>query len=298
MLITTITIRRFKFLFRLIRLYLFGRNQSCPYCGSMETFLISRKYYFLEMRECLNCTLLFRWPKETVAFNKKYYKSLYSEDDLTTNLPIESELKLLIEKDFADTEKKFSDKIKLIQQVMPSGLVLDFGCSWGYFMVQLERAGYQTIGFEISTPRAMFGEGKLGLQIFDNLDDFNKISDTYFDAIFTSHVLEHLPNLQGVFEMFHRLLHKSGMLFIWVPNGEGLSARKYGIKWGGGISEKHPLLFTSAFFYRNLPECGFDVACFSNTDQLPSLERIFEKRPVSSLDGDELIVMARKHHIS
>ncbi|MDM8548990.1 class I SAM-dependent methyltransferase [Desulfobacterales bacterium HSG2] len=92
---------------------------------------------------------------------------------------------------FRKTEKDFSVKIATLKELMPSGTVLDFGCSWGYATLQLREAGYDAIGFEISKQRAEFGRIHLGVTIIDEYSNLNKFPLSSFDIIFSSHVLEH-----------------------------------------------------------------------------------------------------------
>ena len=70
---------------------------------------------------------------------------------------------------------------------------------------QLRAVGYECVGYEISKPRAAFAEGQFGVRTLSEASDLDRCV-TEFDVIFASHVLEHLPCLQGVFERFSSLL--------------------------------------------------------------------------------------------
>jgi len=106
---------------------------------------------------------MFRWPKDSIEFNKGFYQRRYRQKGLTIDLPgleLLDKLKIL---HFKGTEKDFSEKILILNKFMQKGKVLDFGCSWGYVLYQFRRAGYDAIGFEISKPRAEFGREQLGV---------------------------------------------------------------------------------------------------------------------------------------
>ncbi|HEX5235830.1 MAG TPA: class I SAM-dependent methyltransferase [Silvibacterium sp.] len=166
-----------------------------------------------------------------------------------------------------------ADDLKTIQPLVPSGKLLDYGCSWGYCTRQFIEAGYDAEGFEISEPRAQYGRGTLGLRITSDITDFE---DSSFDVIYTAHVLEHIPTPKATLNEFRRLLKPGGMLFLYVPNCGGKRARDQGVHWGPMMGEKHVLSLTAEFFLRNLPAHGFDVS--QPTDP----------------DGDELRVIARR----
>lgn len=68
-------------------------------------------------------------------------------------------------------------------------------------------------------------------------------------------------------------------------------ARMLGTRWGPMINEKHSFALTAEFFERELPALGFDVVCYAS----PYNEIIAGGglSKTSSLDGDELLVIAR-----
>lgn len=285
---------KINFLFRVIEAYIKRQDKSCPYCGFSDTKFICRKKIILQLRKCPTCNLMFRWPKDTIGFNKEFYQSKYKQKGLTTDLPEPELLDKLKKTNFRGREKDFSEKITILKELAPSGKVLDFGCSWGYGTYQLQTAGYDATGFEISKPRAEFGRNHLGVNIIDEYSDLDKIQSS-FDIIFSSHVLEHLPSIAGVFERFSALLKPNGILLMFVPNCSGMNAKKYGVRWGPMICEKHSLALDRLFFETVLPKYGFSIKLFSEPYtpkkiKLCKLDNTF----YSELHGDELLVYAEK----
>lgn len=283
------------FLFRITEGYLKGQDKSCPYCSNINTNLIGRKKIILHLRKCPTCNLMFRWPKDAIGFNKEFYQSKYRQKGLTTDLPEPKLLDKLKKSNFRGTEKDFSEKISILKNLVPYGKVLDFGCSWGYAAFQLQQAGYDVVGCEISKPRAEFGRIHLGVTIIDEYSDLDKIQPPSFDIIFSSHVLEHLPNLAGVFERFSALLKAGGILLLFVPNCGGENARKYGVRWGPMICEKHPLALDPVFFETSLPKHGFAVKSFSEPYDLKEIRSCMQHNNIPcDPGGDELLVCAIK----
>ncbi len=280
------------FLFRIIKAYIKRQDKGCPYCGYSYTNFVDRKKIVLQLRKCPICNLMFRWPKDTIGFSKEFYQSKYRQKGLTTDLPEPEILDRLKKTNFRRTEKDFSEKIAILKELAPSGKVLDFGCSWGYGTYQLQIAGYDATGFEISKPRAEFGQNHLGVNIIDEYSDLDKIHAS-FDIIFSSHVLEHLPSLVEVFERFSALLKPKGILLLFVPNCDGENARKHG--WGHLVHEKHPLALDRLFFETVLTKHGFSIKSFSDPYNPKKIKSYMSgnKIPGEPL-GDELIVCAIK----
>jgi len=286
---------RINFLIRVLSAYLESQDKNCPYCGSEDTWIIGRKRIVLQLRKCSNCSLMFRWPKDTIKFNRTFYQKAYKQNGLTTDLPDLALLDRLEKTKFTGSEKDFSEKIVILRAFVPEGKVLDFGCSWGYATFQLQQSGYDAVGFEISKPRAEFGRSHLGIKIIDEYSLLDKLPSSSFDVIFSSHVLEHLRTLKGVFERFSALLRPGGVLLLFVPNCGGEKARKLGVNWGPMVCEKHPLALDQAFFKAVLPKYGFAVQTFSNPYDLEEIRMctLHDQIPCDPR-GDELMVCARK----
>jgi 2-polyprenyl-3-methyl-5-hydroxy-6-metoxy-1,4-benzoquinol methylase len=263
---------------------------SCPYCQSAETRVLGRKHLLLHLRRCARCGLMFRWPKDTVEDNRRFYQASYrqslvdeaaraSEDSTGMNGLLHHQLLNL------------GPRIALLRALIPAGRVLDYGSSWGYGTYQLKAAGYDAVGFEISRPRAQLARRRFGVSAISETAALESHAGS-FDAVFASHVLEHLPSLKGIFERFARLLKPGGVLLIFVPNGGGRNARALGVRWGPMCCEEHPLAFDAEFFVRNLPAYGFEVRCLSDPYSPQLLRNRLRTAQSSPGDGDELVICA------
>jgi hypothetical protein len=116
---------------------------------------------------------MFRWPKEDPGFSERFYQDSYHEVG-TTELPDPVTLKTFIANNFAGSPRDIADQVGVLKTFLPQGRVLDFGCSWGYGVYQLKRAGYDAFGFDISRPRAELGRRELGVEILDKLGTCNR----------------------------------------------------------------------------------------------------------------------------
>ncbi|OGI14568.1 MAG: hypothetical protein A3I68_06260 [Candidatus Melainabacteria bacterium RIFCSPLOWO2_02_FULL_35_15] len=283
---------RLEFLFRVIKEYIQKVDSSCPHCKCHKTELIGTKYFVLKLLRCSQCELMFRYPKDNENTNLKYYEHFYNEIGITSNIPSESSLQQLLQTTFCETDKDFAEKIQILKKFKQSGDILDFGCSWGYGTWQIQRAGFNTIGFEISKQRASFGRANLGLKILDSFTDLIPYKDS-FDVIFTNHALEHMPNLFSIFEIFHNLLKGGGVLILFVPNCSGIDNKKnFNFKKSYAFGEKHTFAFERTFFEVNLPKYGFKVQCTSspyNPDKL-----FYNNKNNNDKEYSELFVLGEK----
>ena len=282
---------RLAFLLRVVGQRIGGQDVDCPYCGQSDTHVIGTKRLVLQLRRCAGCHLMFRWPKDTSEFNRRFYQRQYREG-ITTDVPDKAPLENLKASMFSGTEKALAEKIALLKILVPHGRVLDFGCSWGYGTLQLAAAGYDAVGFEISEPRAEFGRVNMGLTMISTEAELDKCAES-FDAVFASHVLEHVPAPAAVFDRIASLLKPDGLLLAFVPNCGGDEARRLGVEWGPMCCEKHPLAFDAAFLEGALAKHGLRAITFSDPyapqDLIACWDRLATPR---NLHGAELMVVA------
>lgn len=282
--------RRVRFLGSLFYRSLIYPDKSCLYCQNQETVAVGRKFGVMQVRRCPNCGLMFRWPKDSDHTNYSFYQARYTEAE-ATDMPRETELPELLACNFMGTPQDRGAKIDLLRSIKPPGArVLDFGCSWGYGLHQLTRAGYDAVGFEISQPRAAFGRRTLGARIISSYRDLDQSPIGSFDAIFSYHVLEHLPSLTGIFERFARLLTADGALLVFTPNcGDGTGNLRDG--WKPIVGEKHPMAFDTVFFRNALTRYGFRVVALTSPFTVEELHQGVSKHRE---DGAEVTVYARR----
>nr|VFJ47287.1 MAG: Methyltransferase domain-containing protein [Candidatus Kentron sp. FM]VFJ47524.1 MAG: Methyltransferase domain-containing protein [Candidatus Kentron sp. FM]VFK07812.1 MAG: Methyltransferase domain-containing protein [Candidatus Kentron sp. FM] len=225
--------------------------RQCPCCGSRHYKSLSRKSLVTFLVRCSGCRLLYRIPQDPIASQSGFYQSGYVSGGLATYLPAPRELTRLLATAFRGTDKNFAQKIALFDVLgVPTGArVLDFGASWGYALWQLQKAGYDAMGYEIGVSRADFGRVQLGVEIVSEIDSIRGP----FHVVFSSHVLEHLPNPKVAFELAKRLLRPRGLFIAFTPNGSEVRLRRnkkvYDHSWG----RLHPIYLDAAFYEAALP---------------------------------------------
>ena len=271
----------------------FFSEKKCPYCGSRKNTLIDRKYLITTLLECNQCKLMFRHPLDTGKFNTKFYNSQYNQNGITTDLPTVKELDQYLQNKFSDTNRS----IKQIQEMLTpiiGGLkgkkILDYGCSWGYTTWQFKDLGMFATGFEISKARAFFGEKNLNLTIHTDTKD---ITEGPFDIIFSSHVIEHLPDINTFLRFCFDNLAQNGYLILLSPNGSDdfkiknpqIFHRFWGLVHPNMIStDFYRHIFRNHFYY--ISSCPYNVSNFKNWNQA---EQITELN-----NGEELLCIVKK----
>jgi 2-polyprenyl-3-methyl-5-hydroxy-6-metoxy-1,4-benzoquinol methylase len=218
-------------------------DRTCPGCGDNHSRLVRRKYWVTSLRECPNCHLRFRLPKETSERAEKLYKRETYRQGFTTALPSQEELSRLLETHFAGTEKDYAPYVEVLRSLLaPGATILDFGSSWGYGSWQIERAGFVVFSYEVGQDRARYAREHLNCKM---IEDLGTIAGT-IDCFFSSHVIEHLPDPNLLFCEAARLLKPGGYLVCLCPNGNPDRERvdpNYHKVWG----KVHPLYITPEF---------------------------------------------------
>jgi transcription elongation factor Elf1 len=227
----------------------YATRAVCPSCGSRKSVLIDRKYLVARLFECQNCKLYYRHPSDSIKENLDFYQDAYTEGDgITTYLPPEEELEALKRADFSTAANRNAGRLKKLFECFFEKLegvkIIDYGSSWGYLSYQFHAYGMDVESFEISVPRASFGNQSLGLSIRTNETNLRSGNDVFF----SSHVIEHVPSVSKMLALGERLLMKDGYLITICPNGSPQyrtrDPRGFHAAWG----KVHPNYLNAAFF--------------------------------------------------
>jgi hypothetical protein len=265
----------------------------CPYCGNTSFKIIKRKKIFTKLLDCNECHLYYRFPVEKIETNKKFYQSDYVEfDKITATLPSDSEINDLKMNGFSEGNKNADRYVNLFKKLFKaentfSIKVIDYGCSWGYISYQFLKNGFDVQGFEISLPRAQFGINKLGVDIKSSEKELRGKNNIFF----SSHVIEHHPNLKSMINLGLSLLDSNGYFIAISPNGS-INREKIDPNYHQGWGKVHPN-YLNADFYKKVfqkydyiigstPFENFDFADFKVGQQI-----------IGNLSGDELFIIAR-----
>ena len=119
--------------------------------------------------------------------------------------------------------------------------LLDVGCGGGYFLRICAKLGATVQGLEPNAIAAAQARQQ-GFPVFNGmLDDFDSVDR--FDFITANQVLEHVPDPVSTLAKMKSLLAPGGMIWLAVPNGDCVWARKLGWRWDGADLPFHLLQF-------------------------------------------------------
>lgn len=268
-----------------------GQEKKCPFCGGTDLVKTDSKYLFTSLQRCRNCKLEHRHPKDDKEWLRRFYQTEYAIDThMMTKLPSDAEIVKLKENNFSSLRSYQNYLDALFKE--DSGIkVVDYGCSWGYNVYKLAKSGNQVVGFEISVPRAEFGKEKLGVAIY---------SDTEFlpvenDLVLSSHVIEHLDNINDFISVSCRLLKKDGIFMAFCPNGSDPYKKREPDIWHVSWGAVHPNSLTVEFAqyaFRNNPyliltgDWIFDADKLAEWDGLSQITSPYQ-------EGKELLIISK-----
>jgi len=239
------------------------RDRDCPACGNNGYAVVDRKAIVTLLLECSSCGLRYRFPKGDVESDFAFYQNRYSEG-FTTRCPSDTELDYLIQTRFSDTDKDFTAYIGVLKAMglNEGATVLDFGSSWGYGSWQMRQAGYDVYSYEISGPRAQYARDKLACKVVTESD----LNDLNADAIFSSHVIEHLSDPNILWRIAKNVLNDNGRIILTTPNGDDevkqiIGSQRYHQHWG----RVHPLLFTTRALEKIASRYGFRCRVYASS---------------------------------
>ena len=228
-----------------------GGQTVCPYCEGTHFEIVARKAWVIRICHCLDCELY--WTHPIFKFYK-FYDLLYEGHGMVTRTLRGAQLEEALSNNFKNTDRNYSDFLAGLSKTVNGRKLLEFGSSWGYFLLQARKEGFDATGVEISEKRSAFGRDQFKLNIVSHLDVLISAGMKY-DAIVTFHVLEHLTSLRKIFEKFSMLLSEKGVLVIEVPFLDAAKGKDpFEI-----IGAVHPLAFSKRFFEINMPREGFEV---------------------------------------
>ena len=264
------------------------RDRSCPSCGSHETTLVKRKAVVTALRRCERCQLRYRVPKGDPIDLRRYYEKSYRQG-IVTEMPSDQELEGFLATGFKGSQKDFTVYLDVLKALplAPGATVLDYGSSWGYGSWQLASAGYKVLSYELSTSRAAFAAERLGCTVVDPWTMPERV-----DCLFSSHVIEHLPQPRTIWELAERVLAPDGLVVHFLPNGEPARAESMPAAYHSAWGRVHPLMISAGSLRWMGREHGFTGRAYSSPYDLAAIAAGTE----GDVTGDELLFVASFAH--
>ncbi|MCD4832074.1 MAG: methyltransferase domain-containing protein [Anaerohalosphaeraceae bacterium] len=228
----------------------------CAVCGS-DNYSVhikeARDLYndtqnFFDVVKCDSCGFVFTNPrptKETIGVfypdSAGYYTpgNPFADKDSRKEKVIRTMLAHYYGYEFESPHNRFTAfllKLLLMRKIalaripkfVPSGRLLDVGCSWGMHLAKMASYGWDVYGLEFNAKAAEYARDVLGLNnvsigSFETCDYQNG----FFDVVHMGMVLEHLHDPAASLKMANKVMKPAGQLIVSVPDITGLEAKLY-----------------------------------------------------------------------
>jgi 2-polyprenyl-3-methyl-5-hydroxy-6-metoxy-1,4-benzoquinol methylase len=189
---------------------------DCPVCDSPDKTLLFTKDWFTFSR-CNRCAMVYLDPRLTEQATYDFYNSEWNA--------IYNEAKF----DAVSTSTTLDDQInranlELIVNARGGarGELLEIGFASGVFLRAAKAAGFRVHGLELNERNYRKVKDELGPTML-NVDLFRaELPSESFDVIYMRDVFEHVPEPKAMLRELHRIAKPGCLLYIEVPNIEGL----------------------------------------------------------------------------
>lgn len=144
------------------------------------------------------------------------------------------------------------------------GRLLEVGCGSGAMLELMNRLGWDAEGIDFDS-KAVTAARSRGLKVALGSLEQQTYANESFDAITTSHLIEHVPNPSALVEKMLELLKPGGRLVVVTPNTASMGSRIFGRTWRGLEPPRHLHIFTPQSLRQLVCSAGFEIEKLDTT---------------------------------
>jgi len=223
-------------------------SSQLPYCHLCDSTVPEREVFARKdawsYLRCSNCGLVLLHPVPDEESLKSYYNDSYKVD---------------LDKYLRNIHRGSSPVLHDLKRYFPNrGRLLEIGCSYGGFLAEARRDGWDVTGMELSETAAQYGRERLHLRVFSGLDEIQQLGERY-EVIAMFHVIEHLRASLQLLESCRKLIRPGGLLLLKTPNIESLIARITGSSWQWIYPPAHLYLYSPKSLASLLRKAGYHL---------------------------------------
>lgn len=152
------------------------------------------------------------------------------------------------------------------------GSILEVGCGSGALIEKLKRWGWKVEGIDVDA-KAVANASAKGLNVSVGDVISKKYPPASFDAVISSHVLEHLHNPKDVLSECLRILKPNGLIVVVTPNASSWGHKRFGAAWFPLDPPRHLCIHTPLSLRKISEESGIRVLTLKTS--VRSLDDIF-----------------------
>jgi SAM-dependent methyltransferase len=137
----------------------------------------------------------------------------------------------------------YDHKVRLFTHHCRPGRVLDYGCGSGHYTRSLARRGWEAWGVDSNSERLAEAKEITARERLDSECHFVEVAtsekrlpfdDGFFDSIFASEIIEHVPDMATFISELKRVLRTNGSLYLTTPNGVSYRHIAKNLVWRAG----------------------------------------------------------------
>lgn len=219
--------------------------KTCPLCKSdairprfacKDMFATGEEFGIME---CTACGFAFTQKHPDEKEIGKYYESPEYISHSNTSKGLKNKVYHIVRRIMLSEKRRLVEKLTLLK----NGKMLDYGAGTCYFAHTMQEAGWDVTAIEKSPAAREVAKKELGIEALPE-DALSSINDKELDVVTMWHVMEHIQNLDRMWEELYRILDDTGIAVIAVPNNRSYDAQEYGKYWAAYDVPRHLWHFT------------------------------------------------------
>jgi 2-polyprenyl-3-methyl-5-hydroxy-6-metoxy-1,4-benzoquinol methylase len=142
--------------------------------------------------------------------------------------------------------------------------VIDVGCGSGVLLARMKRLGWEVEGTDVDAGAVKATQAR-GIRCTQgDLSALNFPAD-HFDAVHSSHMLEHVSDPLALLRECHRILKPNGRFVCLTPNVTSWGHHYFGPSWLCLDPPRHLHLFTPVAIRKAAEQAGFSIIRLETT---------------------------------
>ena len=133
---------------------------------------------------------------------------------------------------------------ELLLTYRKGGRLLEIGCGSGSYLAIMRMLGWDVRGLDVDPAAAEEARAAANCPVHVGTVEEAPFREGSFDAIASSHVIEHVDDPKSFVAASARLLTKGGVMVVRTPNFQSLGHKLFGTDWFSLDPPRHLCLFT------------------------------------------------------
>jgi len=148
-------------------------------------------------------------------------------------------------------------RLERIEELVPPGRLLEVGCSFGAFLLEARRRGWEVTGLDVSDYAVDHCRAR-GITVLAGTLEIAPLDPESYDVVYLSETVEHLPRPRETVAAAAKVLAPRGVLVLATANHASLARLLRGARWGYYMPG-HFQYFTARSLGRLMEEEGLAI---------------------------------------